>query len=142
MAFADTGIVYKDNFTTVWNREMTLEKELFKRMLVERTPSAIITLHEDWSIDVYRILVSLGFTVGKDISLITSEIGDTMGAFEPGITTIRQDIDGLVNGVVEMVKNQRSSSPFMNGIMHYVIPCIITERNSVKKLNTSGKEKI
>ena len=133
-AFEEAGLPYEDNFTAVYDPDMSLNREKFSRMLTERKPTAVICLHEDWILPLHQMLVDLGYHIGEDISLMTGELAGITDALTPGITAVKQDLDELAEAALRMIETLENNPPLMGGITHYTAPCRIVERNSVRKI--------
>ena len=132
-AFEEVGMSYDDSFTDVWNSDICMDREKVGRMLAERKPTAIVCLSEDWVLFLHQTLISLGYNVGEDISLVTSELSGITDGLAPGLTVVKQDLDELARATLQMIENLENNPPLMGGINHCVVPCRLVERNSVKK---------
>jgi DNA-binding LacI/PurR family transcriptional regulator len=130
----EEGIPWDGRFLEVWDREHKIDLEKFKTLIYECRPTAIICLHEDWMVQLHVLLEDLGLYPGRDISVITAEVPGLMDVLRPGYTAVAQDAGQLAKAAVAMIGDLKEKPPLMGGVMHYVLPCHIIKRKSVKTL--------
>ncbi len=130
-ALAEAGLPYDDRHLSIHNREHLIDPDLLRTLLVERNPTALVCLHEDWALQLYYFLCQFGYRIGEDISLITAEVPGMMQWMPPGITAVRQDTVQLADAVVELIQLLSERPPLPGRLLHQMLPCSLIERGSV-----------
>ncbi|MEO1028911.1 MAG: LacI family DNA-binding transcriptional regulator [Pseudomonadota bacterium] len=100
----DADLEKQGYFTTVCGREMG--KELLE---LANRPTAIFASNDDMAAGAARAAADLGLRVPEDVSIVGFDDSLIASISAPPLTTVRQPIDQMARGAVELLLEQRTA---------------------------------
>lgn len=103
-ALKQHNMIYREDYVTYGEYESKTAYECTKKLLrAHNEITAIFAISDIMAIGVAKAVVSLGYTIGKDISIIGFDGMDIAAYYEPSITTIKQPKNDMGNMSVELL---------------------------------------
>ncbi len=132
-ALAAHGIDFNPDFVSAGMPEGELSLEGLSRV-VNHGVTALISAHEDWTMEIHHHLNSLGRKVPDDISVIAAEVPGLSCWLNPPYTSLAQDAKTLAHAALEILEEIPRNSSLPATLLKRRLPYQLIERNSVKKL--------
>lgn len=119
-----------EEFLLVRTKDFSFDR-IIDRVL-ELQADALFMVSEGIALEVYALLHQRGIRIPEDLSVMGLECGDSISCFNPPLTVLRQDFEGLARESVMMLEKQIKGIPVVHNIR---LPFQFIERASVRKRN-------